>query len=371
MILLTPGPVSTHPMTRAAAAQDYAPWDMDFRAVLARVRDRLLAIAGGQGDEHAVLPLAGSGHFAVEAAIRTFVPAGRRLMVIRSGDYASRIVRLGTEAGCDVVSFELGGALHVDPQALEAALRADPAITHLAVVYSETSTGLIHDAPALAKVAGACGRRVLIDAISAFGALPLHIARLPMVDCVVLTANKCLEGIPGISLSVARIDSLLAGRNRARSWSLDLADLYQHTLKWGPGSHRYTPSPQAIAALDTALDLLEQEGGPAARLSRYHGNMGALCSGVQSLGLELVLPIAQQGPIVVNVRAPSDPAWDLQHFVDLLKRRGFLISNFFNTPDPSFRVGCIGALTVDTMRDAVGAMSESLQSLGIRHRRAA
>jgi 2-aminoethylphosphonate-pyruvate transaminase len=71
------------------------------------------------------------------------------------------------------------------------------------------------------------------------------------------------------------------------------------------------------------------------------------------------------------VHAPDDPAWDLQRFVDALKRRGVLISNFYNTPAPSFRIGCIGAITPADMRHAVGAMAEALNELGINRRRAA
>ncbi len=369
MLLLTPGPVTTHHETRHAASQDYAPWDMQFREILARVRDRVLTLAGG-GNQHTVLPLAGSGHFAVEAAIRTFVPLDGRLLVLQSGEYSSRIARLATEAGCDVATFDIGTSL-VDPHALTARLRADPGISHVAIVYSETSTGRILDAPALAHTVGACGRRVLIDAISAFGALPLDVTALPMVDCVTVTANKCLEGLAGISFSVARIDRLLECQGRARSWSLDLADLYRHTLKWGSGSHRFTPSPQAIASLDVALGLLDREGGPVARLQRYTSNMTTLYEGVQSLGLRPTLPFRDQGPIVVNVLAPADPAWNLQHFVDLLKRRGFLISNFFNTAEPSFRVGCIGAIMPDDLAQAVDAMSNAMHDMGIQHRRAA
>ena len=78
-----------------------------------------------------------------------------------------------------------------------------------------------------------------------------------------------------------------------------------------------------------------------------------------------------QGPIIVNVHAPDDPAWNLQHFVDALKARGVLISNFYNTPTPSFRVGCIGAITPADMRHAVAAMAEALNELGINRRRAA
>ena len=76
-----------------------------------------------------------------------------------------------------------------------------------------------------------------------------------------------------------------------------------------------------------------------------------------------------RGRSIVNVHAPEDPNWDLQRFVDALKRRGILISNFYNTPYPSFRVGCIGALTPDDMRGAVAAIGEALQEIGVHLRR--
>lgn len=371
MLLLIPGPVTTHASVRAAAAVDYAPWDLEFRAMLTGVRRRVLEIAGGRDGEHAALPLQGCGHFAMEAAMRTLVAPGAGLLVPLTGQYADRLVRLGTEAGRRVVTLAVPPGQRVDPAAMAAALAADPDITHAALVYSETSTGIVHDVPALAGEAGRAGRRVLVDAVSAFGAIPFDISTLPMVDSVSFTSNKCIEGLPGMALTVARVDRLIAGAGQAGSWSLDLADIYALGERTGRGSHRFTPAAQAIAAFAVALDRFEAEGGQPARLARYTANMRTLYDGVQAIGLQPCLPLAMQGPIVVNVHAPADPAWSLQRFVDLLKARGVLISNFYNTTEPSFRVGCIGAITPDDMRAAVGSMAEALSAMGLQSRKAA
>ena len=371
MLLLIPGPVTTNPLVRSAAVRDYAPWDDDFRALVARVRARVLAAAGGREGEHAALPLQGSGHFVIEAALRTFVPPGGKLLLPMTGQYADRLARLATQAGRRVVPLAVPSTEPTSPDVVETALAADSGLSHLALVYSETATGIVHDVPALAAVAGRLGRRVLVDAVSAFGAMPLDVAALPMVDAACFTAGKCLEGLPGTAFAVARIDRLQEGRGRAGSWSLDLADVYDHGMTHGPGSHRFTPVPQALAALDAALDLYDAEGGQPARLARYGANMRALYDGVRALGLRPTLPPAVQGPIVVNVDAPDDPAWNLQTFVDALKRRGVLISNFHCTEHPSFRVGCIGAVTPDDMRRATAAMGEALGEMGLHPRRAA
>ena len=96
--------------------------------------------------------------------------------------------------------------------------------------------------------------------------------------------------------------------------------------------------------------------------------MRVFYDGMVGLGLTPLLARDAQGPIIVNIHAPTDPAWDLQRFVDALKRRGVLISNFYNTPTPTFRVGCIGAITPDDMRGAVAAMDAALGEIGITQR---
>ena len=367
MLLLIPGPVTTHDAVRAAAAQDYGPWDNDFRAVVARLRERVLSLAGGRPGEHTALILQGCGHFAMEASCRTFVGAGGRILLPKTGQYADRLERLATEIGRMVVPLTVPAGQRVDPASLASALAADPSISHVALVYSETATGIIHDVPALAAVAGEHGRRVIVDAVSAFGALPFDIGALPMVDAVVFTTNKCIEGLPGASFTVARLDRLRESAGNAKSWSFDLSDISAHYEK-APGAHRFTPAAGAIAAFDVALDLFDSEGGQPARLRRYTENMRTLYAGVEELGLRPSLPLSVQGPIVLNVDAPDDKRWDLQAFVDGLKARGFLISNFYNTKQPSFRLGCIGAITPDDMRRAVAAIGATLDAMGVVER---
>ena len=81
------------------------------------------------------------------------------------------------------VPLYVGVRDRIDPQAVAQALEQDPTISHVALVC-ETSSGICHDAPAIARVAQALGRRVIIDAVSAFGALPLDLSDLPAVDAV-------------------------------------------------------------------------------------------------------------------------------------------------------------------------------------------
>ena len=366
MLMLTPGPVMTRPEVRAALAQDIAPWDNDFKAVYLRVLDRVRAIAGGIEGEHAALPLQGTGHYAIEAAVRTFVPQGRKVLIPATGRYSESMIRLTREAGRVPVVLPIGPNEPTNALAIEAALEADPSISHVGQVYSETGSGVIHDAVAIGAAVRRAGRRMILDAVSAFGALPLDLSQQPEIDAVVFTSNKCIEALPGLAFAVSRIDRLNECKGQAGSWSLDLTDVLANN-----GRPRFTPPAQIVAAFDKALDFFDAEGGRVARLARYTANAHTFYDGMVRAGLTPWLQRAHQGPIIVVIRAPNDPAWNLQQFVDALKARDVLISNVFNTPTPSFRVGCIGAIAPDDMSRAVVAMDAALKEIGITRREAA
>ncbi len=368
MLLLIPGPVTTRPEVRAALGVDIAPWDFDFRDLYAGVRRKLLRIAHGVETEHVALPLPGCGHFVTEAAIRSFIPPGGKLLIPMTGSYSDRMIRLAREAGRVPVPLPIVDGEPTPPGAVAAALESDRSIGHVGLIQSETGSGIVHDIDAIGAVVKAVGRRMIVDAVSAFGALPMDMTAHPEIDAAVFTANKCLEAMPGIAYAIARIDRLEECAGIAGSWSFDLSDVYAQVVTRGDGRPRFTPPAQIVNALNTALDLFDEEGGREARLARYTTNRDTLYDGMIRIGLRPYVRRDHQGPIIVNVHAPSDPAWNLQRFVDALKLRGVLISNFYNTPTPGFRVGCIGAITPADMAGAVEAMDQALKDIGVNNR---
>ncbi|MBE9606827.1 2-aminoethylphosphonate--pyruvate transaminase [Acetobacteraceae bacterium H6797] len=372
MLMLIPGPVQTRPEVRAAMADDIAPWDDEFRAEYAAIRERVREIAGGVAGKHATLPLQGCGHFIVEASLRTFIPLGGKVLVPVNGQYGERIVKLATEAGRIAVPMMLGDKAPVSPEAIKAALEADPEISHVALVVSETGSGLINDPNILGPVIHAAGRRMICDAVSAFGAWPFRMDEHPECDAVVFTSNKCLEGLPGLGFAISPIDRLEACQGQAGSWALDLSDIYFHALKNGWGSYRFTPPAQVLRAFGVALDLYDAEGGQPARLARYARNAAVLRDGLVALGFTPYLADEHQGPIIVNVRLPADPNFEFFGFIKALKSRGVLISNYTTTLDgPSLRIAAIGALEEQDIRFALGKIGETLEAMGIGRRAAA
>jgi 2-aminoethylphosphonate-pyruvate transaminase len=359
--LLTPGPLTTSKAVKQAMLRDWGSRDQGFIALNARIRARLVELAGGAGS-HVAVPLQGSGTFVVEALLGTLVPPDGRLLVLVNGAYGARMVEIARRQGRSVVTLETPEDQPHDPQALERALVADPGISHVAAAYCETTTGILNPIAALAGVVACHGRRLLIDAMSAFGALPLD-AREIAFDGLAASANKCLEGVPGVGFAIVREHALAAAAGHAPSLALDLHDQWQAFER--NGQWRFTPPTQVLAALDQALVEHEAEGGIAGRGARYRANCRTLVQGMRAQGFATLLPDRLQAPIIVTFRMPADPRFAFEEFYGRLRERGYVIYPGKLTVAPSFRIGCIGQLGAAEMRGALAAISSTLAGMGV------
>jgi len=361
-ILLTPGPLTTSADTRSAMLSDWGSWDGAFNALTASICRDLVAIVNAER-EHVCVPLQGSGTFSVEAALGTLVPKQGKVLVPDNGSYCKRIVRILGYLGREVVVLSHGEQEPADPARIEAALAADPAITHVAQVHCETGTGILNPLPRIAAIVAKHGRGLIIDAMSSYGAIPID-ARTLHFDALVASSGKCLEGVPGMGFVITRKTTLERSAGNSSSLAMDLLDQWQYMQK--TGQWRFTPPTHVVAALRAALDQYQAEGGQAARLARYTENCAALVSGMRALGLKPFLPDALQAPIIVTFHSPPDPAYDFGEFYRRVRERGFVLYPGKLTAVDTFRVGCIGAIGADTLRRAVTAISEVLREMGVR-----
>ncbi len=359
--LLTPGPLTTTDATKRAMLRDWGSRDTDFIALNRLVRERLVALAGGAGT-HVAVPIQGSGTFAVEAMLGTFVPRTGKLLILANGAYGRRMAQMCRVSGRAHAVYETAEDVPPSPAEVGRRLAEDPAITHVAIVYCETTSGILNPVADVATVVAKHGRRMLIDAMSAFGALPLD-AREIRFDAVAASANKCIEGVPGIGFVIAREAALADCEGNAHSLSLDLHDQWramERTKQW-----RFTPPTHVLAAFAAALDQHEAEGGVAARGARYRRNCRVLIDGLHSLGFETLLPEPLQAPIIVTVHTPMDPRFDFERFYDSLREKGYVIYPGKLTVAETFRIGCIGALGEAEMRGALEAIRRTLGELGV------
>jgi 2-aminoethylphosphonate-pyruvate transaminase len=358
-ILLTPGPLTSSTATKLAMVRDWGSRDTGFIALNRRVREMLLDVVQAR-DTHVCVPLQGSGTFAVEAMLGTLVPKNGHVLVPLNGAYCKRIQRISSLLGRKVSTLEYDERDPVKAADIDAALKKDATITHVALVHCETSTGVLNPLQEISEVVRKHNRSLLVDAMSSFAAVPIEGA----FDALVAASGKCLEGPPGMGFALVRKGVLEKCAGNAHSLVLDLHDQWvnmEKTAQW-----RFTPPTVIVAALHAALEQFVAEGGRAARGARYRRNCEVLIEGMTRLGFKLFLDPKHQAPVIVTFLAPSDPSYDFQKFYDRVREKGFVLYPGKLTQVDTLRVGCIGAIDEHVMRAAVHAIADTVAEQKIR-----
>ncbi|HJS40939.1 MAG TPA: 2-aminoethylphosphonate--pyruvate transaminase, partial [Sphingomicrobium sp.] len=358
--LLTPGPLTTAYEVKEAMLRDWGSWDGDFRAMTARLRRELLDIAGDTKGEFDCVPMQGSGSFSVEAMLGSFVPKDGKVLVLMNGAYGKRIAQTLTYLGRDHVTIDKGDYMPPRGPEVAAALDADPAITHVVVVHCETSSGILNPLKEISDTVYSRGRKLLVDSMSAFGAVPAGINDF-RYEAIVSSANKCIEGVPGFGFVIARKSELEAAKGRSHSLSLDVHAQWDYMNK--TGQWRFTPPTHVVAAFLEALRLHREEGGVAGRGARYARNRDVMVAGMRALGFETLLSSHWLSPIIVTFFNPAHPGFAFDRFYALMKAKGFIIYPGKLTVVDSFRIGCIGRIDEHVMRRVVEAAGQSLAEM--------
>ena len=361
-ILLTPGPLTTTLRTKLAMLRDWGSWDADFNAVTAHLRERLQDIVQGQ-DSHVVVPLQGSGTFSVEAAVATVVPPGDgHVLVLDNGAYCKRAAKLTQLMGRRATVLAFAEDEPVSAAALDDKLKSDTSITHVILIHCETGTGVLNPLAAVAEVCERHGKGLIVDAMSSFGALPID-ARIVRFDALVAASGKCLEGVPGMGFVFLRKAILDRCAGNSQSLAMDLHD--QHVYMEKTTQWRFTPPTHVMLALAEAVTQFVEEGGQPARLARYSDNCRTLIDGMTALGFQAFLRPEVQAPIIVTFHAPADTHYDFKRFYAAAKARGFILYPGKLTQVETFRVGSIGAIGRNEMRQAVNAVGDTMRELGL------
>jgi len=366
-LLLTPGPLTTGKRVKEVMVHDWGSRDATFLKINTEVLTRLPEVVNG-GADYVTVPMQGSGTFAVEAMLTTFVPADGKVLVLINGAYGQRAKKILDIAKRGVVVHETPEDTPPDLARVERLLQEDAAITHIFTIHCETTSGILNPIVALGALAQKYNKGYLIDSMSAFGALPLD-AQAIKPDAIAASSNKCIEGVPGLGFVIARRASLEKTAGNATTLVLDLHDQWKNFEK--TGQYRFTPPIHVIVSFHQALMEFFEEGGQPGRNKRYAENCRVLINGMRELGFQTLLGDNLQAPIIVTFRMPADPNFKFQAFYDALKDRGYVIYPGKLTVADSFRIGCIGRLNADHMRGALSTIRDILAEMKVTSLKAA
>jgi 2-aminoethylphosphonate-pyruvate transaminase len=357
-LLLTPGPLTTSGTVKEAMLKDWCTWDDDYNNLVQDLRTRLLSIQNRDMSDYTTLLMQGSGTFVVESVAGSMMPRNGKLLILSNGVYGDRIATIARTLGIETLVHRSDEIQTPDLELLEQTLSRDTAVTHVATVHVETTSGILNPIEAIAKIVKRHSRILFVDSMSGFGGIDIDIPGLE-IDFLVSSANKCIQGVPGFGFAIARTSELEKCKGQARSHSLDMYDQWAGMEK-GKGKWRFTSPTHTVRAFYQALIELEDEGGIPARENRYRNNHRILNRGMKALGFTTAVPEQHQSIIITSYYPPKHPNYDFSRFYRELKKRGFVIYPGKLTETETFRIGNIGDVHEQDMHRLIEAVKESM-----------
>lgn len=361
--LFTPGPLNTKLVVKEAMLHDMGSRDKEFISVVKEIREELLVLAGvTKAEGYDTVLMQGSGTFGVESVISTAIAADGHLLLITNGAYGDRIGEMAKVYGIKTTTLSYKENIVPPADHVEAVLKTDNSITHVAIIHCETTTGIFNDIESIGHLSRKYNKIYIVDAMSSFGAVPIDFKGFD-IDFLISSSNKCIEGVPGFSFVIFRVSSLEGCKGFARTVSLDLYAQWAYMKT--SNSFRYTPPIQTILAFHKALEILKEDGGIPARSARYQQNYHRLIEGTEALGLRTYLDKRDQGYIITSFLFPKHPNFDFTQFYEKLHERGQVIYQGKLSDTDCFRIGNIGQLYLEDIENLISAISEVLNDMGV------
>lgn len=339
--LLTPGPLTTTDSVKKEMMFDHCTWDDDYKSITLDIRKKLLNMAHVSEEEYTVVLMQGSGTFGVESVLTSVIGNDEKLLIVANGAYGERMVDIAEHAGIFHIIYNEVYYKVPDAQRIADILDKDPGITHVSMVHSETTSGILNDIESVAKVVRARNRTMIVDAMSSFGGVDIPVGEWG-IDFIISSANKCIQGVPGFSFIIANREKLIASEGKARSLSLDLYDQWETMNK--DGKWRFTSPTHVVLAFSQALKEMEEEGGIPARSRRYVENNKLLIEKMAELGIRPYIDAEHQGPIITTFYYPENHKFSFTEMYTYIKDRGYAIYPGKVTEADTFRIGNIGEI---------------------------
>lgn len=357
--LLTPGPLTTTDTVKQQMMFDHCTWDDDYKKITLEIIDRLLDLAHVDKNKYTAVLMQGSGTFGVEAVLTSVIGKDDCLLICANGAYGKRMAEIARYAGIDYHLYLEDYDKIPSAQKVDELIKMYPEITHVSMVHSETTSGILNDIASVAEVVKAHGKTFIVDAMSSFGGVDIEVEKLG-IDFIISSANKCIQGVPGFSFIICNREKLLASKGKARSLSLDILAQWETMSK--DGKWRFTSPTHVVLAFAQALKELEAEGGIAARNKRYCENNRILIEEMAKLGIKPYIDGTHQGPIITTFFYPENADFSFSEMYQYIKDRGYAIYPGKVTDADTFRIGNIGEIYPEDMHKVAQIMTEFLNS---------
>ena len=252
--LLTPGPLTTSETVKKEMMVDHCTWDNDYKQITQKIRRELLDLAHVSPEDYTAVLMQGSGTFGVESAITSSVGKDGKLLILSNGAYGERMADIAEHAGLKYRIEQFPYYEVPDAAVVAKVLDEDPEITHVSMVHSETTSGILNDIASVAKVVKERNKVYIVDAMSSFAGVEIPVQDLG-IDFIISSANKCIQGVPGFTFIICKKSELMKCKGKAVSLSLDLYDQWKGMD--GDGKWRFTSPTHVVLAFAKAMEELK------------------------------------------------------------------------------------------------------------------
>jgi aspartate aminotransferase-like enzyme len=335
----------------------------EFLELLGRVSQGMRPYFGTAQD---VLILTASGTGGLEAAVVSVLSPGDPVLAVSIGNFGDRFGAIARTYGADVTRLDVEWGQAADPEAVRAAVAAMLAEGRSPVAVlltcNETSTGVTNPIPALATAIRSVAPEtlILVDAISAIGALPFQMDAWDL-DVVVTGSQKAWMIPPGLAMAAAS-ERAWATAEKATMPRFYL-DLARHRAVLPSGQTPWTPTVGLVIQLDVALGLMAGEGLPA--IVERHAACGAAArAGLRALGFRLFADPAHASDTVTSAHLPEGIEWSALN--KELRARGLVLAGGQGKlKGKIFRIGHLGDVSVDDIVAAIDVLEEGAAAVGL------
>lgn len=337
-IMFTPGPLNTSEGTKGAMQIDLGTRDHEFANVVLDVQKRILTLGHASASTYACVLLQGSGTYGVESVLLSAIGKQDKLLILANGSYGQRMGQIAEKANLSYELHEFSMIEDLKKDVIER-LIADVSFTHVAFIHDETTAGVLNDLTMICSLCHQYKKTMIVDAMSSFGGIPIHMDEL-QIDYLITSSNKCMHGVPGIAVIIAKHAVLEACKGNCPSLSLDLYEQYKTMLN--TGSFRFTSPTHVILALHQAIQELEAIGGVAARYQRYKTLNARIRHVMREQGFEALVNEDIQAPVITTFLVPANI--DFEDFYEAMKQEDLLLYSGKLPQYDAFRIGNIGEI---------------------------
>ena len=318
--LFSPGPVLVRDDVREALTHyDICHRGTEFEKLFEDMQGKINKLFNADNSYYSLI-VSGSGTSANETVLSSVFQGDDQVLLVKNGVFGERLEEILRKYSVPMVeaSFEWGD--YPDAGKIEELIASNPKIKVVAMVFHETSTGMINP---VKEVGGLCkkyGKWFFVDSVSAAGGENIDVVE-NNITLTTSVGGKCVGAFPGSAYICAKEEVLKTiTAEQGKNVYLNLGKHYAEAKKCHQTPN--TPNVNLFWGLDRALSNILEEGLDK-RITRYQKCAAILRKGLQDLGLKMLLPEKYMSNTVTSVFLPEGR--DLQGFLTDMENRGYVV----------------------------------------------